>query len=103
MIEKEFDFTTLTDEELCDFHNAWENEAKRRVAIRKRRALIELRSALGEFLKEGVQYDCEKYINLEVVNDLGDDDIVEINIFNEEILVNIKDFLDKKLGNYTDE
>jgi hypothetical protein len=99
----EIDLTTLTDEELADFHNVWEKEAKRRVAIRKRQALINLREALGEFLKECVQYDCEKYIELEVVNDHGEDDIVEIDVFNEGILGNIKDLLDKKVGNYTGE
>lgn len=99
----ELDLTTLTDEALCEFHKAWEKEAKRRVAIRKRQAFINLREALGEFLKECVQYDCEKYIELEVVNDRGEDDIVEIDVFNEEILGNIKRFLDKEVGNYTGE
>ena len=99
----EINFTTLTDEELNDFHTAWVKEATRRVAVRKRQALISFREALGNFLNEGVQYDCEKYIELEVVNDRGDDDIVEINVFNEEILGNIKRFLDKEVGNYTGE
>ena len=99
----ELDLTKLTDEELCDFHKAWESEAKRRVAIRKRQALMNLREALNEFLKEGVQYDFDKYIELEVVNDHGEDDIVEINVFNEEILDNIKNHLDLKVGNYTGE
>ena len=103
MIEKEFDLTTLTDEELNDFHTVWVNEAKRRVAIRRRQALINFRDALGNFLNEGVHYDCEKYIELEVVNDRGDDDIIDIDVFNEEILTNIKNFLDKKVGNYTGE
>ena len=103
MIEKEFDLTTLTDEELADFHKAWVDEAKRRVAIRKRQAFISLREALGNFLDEGVQYDFDNYIELEVVNDHGDDDIVAINVFNEEILINIKRVLDKEVGNYTGE
>ena len=103
MIEKEFDLTTLTDEELSNFYKAWEKEAKRRVAIRKRQALINFREALGEFLNEGIQYEFDKYIELEVVNEHGEDDIVEINVFNEEILVNIKRILDKEVGNYTGE
>lgn len=99
----EIDLTALSDEKLCEFHKAWEKEAKRRVAIRKRQALMNLREALGEFLNEGVQYDCEKYIELEVINDNGEDDIVEIDVFNEEILGNIKNHLDKMVGNYTGE
>ena len=99
----ELDLTVLTDEELCDFHKAWEKEAKRRVAIRKRQALINFREALGEFLKEGIQYDFDKYIELEVVNDHGEEDYVEINVFNEEILTNIQAVLDKEVGNYTGE
>jgi hypothetical protein len=98
------DFTTLTDEELCEFHTAFMNEAKRRVAIRKRQALIHLRDALGEFLKEGVHYECDKYIELEVANIESDEyDTLDINVFSEEILVNMKEFLDKKVGNYTGE
>lgn len=97
------DLTKLTDEELNDFHRAWESEAKRRSAIRKRQALIGLREALGNFLNEGVHYNCDRYIELEVVNDRGDDDVVEINVFNEEILANIKDHLDRVVGNYTGE
>ena len=99
----ELDLSTLTDEELCEYHRAWEKEAKRRSAIRKRQALINLRDALRDFLKEGVQYECDRYIELEVVNDHGEDDIVEINVFNEEILDNIKDHLDRVVGNYTGE
>lgn len=99
----ELDLSTLTNEELCEYHKAWEKETKRRIAIRKRQAFMNLREALGEFLKECVQYDCEKYIELEVVNDHGEDDIVEIDVFNEEILGNIKRFLDKEVGNYTGE
>lgn len=99
----ELDLTKFTDEELNNFHKAWEKEAKRRSSIRRRQALMNFREALGEFLKEGIQYEFDEYIELEVVNDRGIDDVVEINVFNEEILVNIKNFLDKKVGNYTGE
>jgi hypothetical protein len=99
----EINLTTLTDEELNNFHKAWENEAKRRCAIRRRQALINFREALIGFIAEGVHYDCERYIELEVTNNIGEDDVVEIDVFNEEILVSIKDCLDRKVGNYTGE
>ena len=103
MMETKFDLATLTDKELCDFHKAWEKEAKRRSAIRKRQALMNFREALGEFLKEGLQYDFDKYIKLDVINDCGDEDIIEINVFDETIFINMKTFLDTEVGNYTGE
>ena len=100
MIEKEFDLTTLTDEELVDFHKAWEKEAKRRDKQRRRNAELLLYEAVGQFIDTMAHYDFEKWVSMEFVNEGDEDCVFDINVFDEEILANIRETLRLKMGQY---
>lgn len=100
MIEKEFDLTTLTDEELADFHKAWANEARRRDKQRRRNAALLLYEAIGQFIDTMAIYDFEKWISMEFVNEENEDFEFDVNVFNEEILANIRETLRLRIGQY---
>ena len=100
MIDKEFDLTTLTDEELANFHTAWVNEAKRRDRQRRRNAALLLYEAIGQFIDTMALYDFEKWISMEFVNEEDENFEFDINVFNEEILANIRETLRLKVGQY---
>lgn len=103
MIEKEFDLTTLTDEELADFHTAWVNEAKRRDKQRKRNATLLLYEAVGQFIDTMAHYDFERLISMEFTNEEDEDFEFDINVFDENILANIRETLRLKVGQYSGE
>ena len=100
MIEKEFDLTALTDEELADFHTAWTNEAKRRDRQRRRNAALLFYEAISQFINTAAYYDFEKWVPMEFVNE--DDEVFEfdVNVFGDEVLTNIRDTLRLKVGQY---
>jgi hypothetical protein len=100
MIEKEFDLTTLTDEELANFHTAWVEEAKRRDRQRRRNAVLLLYEAIGQFIDTMAHYDFEKWISKEFVNENDEDCEFDINVFDEEILTNIHETLRLEVGQY---
>jgi len=103
MIEKEFDLTTLTDEELADFHTAWVNEAKRRDKQRRRNAALLLYEAVGQFIDTMAHYDFVKLVSMEFVNEEGEDCEFDINVFGEEVLTNIRETLRLEIGQYSGE
>ena len=103
MIEKEFDLTTLTDEELADFHTAWTKEAKRRDRQRRRNAALLLYEAIGQFIDTMAHYDFEKWISMEFINEEDENFEFDVNVFNEEILDNIRETLRLKMGHYAEE
>lgn len=100
MIEKEFDLTALTDEELADFHTAWAKEAKRRDRQRRRNAALLLYEAISQFINTAAYYDFEEWVSMEFVNE--DDEVCEfdVNVFGDEVLTNIRDTLRLKVGQY---
>ena len=100
MMKKQFDLTTLTDEELADFHRAWEREAKRRNKQRRRNAALLLYEALGQFIDTMAHYDFDKRISMEYVDAEGDDFEFYVNVFSEEILDSIRETLRLKIGQY---
>jgi hypothetical protein len=100
MIEKEFDLTTLTDEELADFHASWEKEARRRSNLRRRNAALLLYEAMGQFIDTMAHYDFEKWISMEFVNEEDENFEFDVNVFDEEILTNIRETLRLKVGQY---
>lgn len=100
MIEKEFDLTTLTDEELADFHTAWEKEAKRRDKLRRRNAALFLYEAVSQFINTAAYYDFEKWVPMEFVNEDDEDFEFDVNVFGDEVLTNIRDTLRLQVGQY---
>lgn len=100
MIEKEFDLTTLTDEELADFHDAWVNEAKRRDRQRRRNATLLLYEAVCQFIDTMAHYDFEKWVPMEFVNEEDEDFEFDVNVFGDEVLTNIRETLRLKVGQY---
>lgn len=100
MIEKGFDLTTLTDEELADFHTAWVDEAKRRDKQRRRNAALLLYEAIGQFIDTMAHYDFEKWVPMEYVNEEDEDFEFDVNVFSEEILANIRETLRLRVGQY---
>ena len=103
MIEKQFDLTTLTDEELADFHTAWINEEKRRDRQRKRNAALLLYEAIGQFIDTMAYYDFEKQVPMEYVSEEGEDCEFYVDVFSEEVLDNIRNTLRLKVGQYSGE
>ena len=100
MIKKEFDLTTLTDEELANFQTAWVNEAKRRDRQRRRNAALLLYEAIGQFIDTMACHDFEEWITMPFVNEENEDCEFDINVFDEEILTNIRETLRLKVGRY---
>ena len=100
MIEKEFDLTTLTDEELADFYKAWEKEAKRRDKLRRRNAALLLYEAVGQFIDTMAHYDFEKCVPMKFVNEEDEDFEFDVNVFDEEVLINIRKTLQLGIGQY---
>jgi hypothetical protein len=100
MIEKEFDLTTLTDEELSNFYKMWEKEAKRRNKQRRREAALLLYEAIGQFIDTMAHYDFERWISMEFVNEEGENCEFDVNVFCEEILDNIRGTLRLQIGQY---
>jgi hypothetical protein len=100
MIEKEFDLTTLTDEELADFHTAWEKEAKRRDKLRRRNAALLFYEAICQFINTAAYYDFEKWVSMEFINEDNEDFEFDVNVFGDEVLTNIRDTLRLKVGQY---
>ena len=100
MVEKEFDLTTLTDEELADFHTAWVNEAKRRDRQRRRNAALLLYEAVSQFIDTMAHYDFEKWVSMEFVNEEDEDFEFDVNVFSDEVLTNIRETLRLKVGQY---
>lgn len=103
MIKKEFDLTTLTDEELADFHTAWVEEAKRRDNQRKRNAALLLYEAMGQFIDTMAHYNFEKYISMEFIDETEEEREFSFNVFDIEILTNIRETLRLKVGQYCGE
>lgn len=101
MNEKEFDLTTLTDEELADFHTAWAKEAKRRDRQRRRNAALLLYEAVGQFIDTMAHYDFEKWVPMEFVNEEDENFEFDVNVFDEEVLANIRETLRLKVGQYS--
>ena len=100
MTEKKIDLTTLTDEELANLHTAWVNEAKRRDRQRRRNAALLLYEAIGQFIDTMAHYDFEKWIPMEFTNEEDEDFEFDVNVFNEDILTNIRETLRLRVGQY---
>ena len=100
MTEKKIDLTTLTDEELANLHTAWANEAKRRDRQRRRNAALLLYEAIGQFIDTMALYDFERLISMEFTNEENENFEFDINVFDEDILANIREALRLKIGQY---
>ena len=55
---------------------------------------------VGQFIDTMAHYDFEKWIPMEFVNEEDEDFEFDVNVFNEEILANIRETLRLKIGQY---
>ena len=110
MIEKEFDPTNLTNEEIVLLINDLQKEKTRREKEKKYQIALNLRNALREFLDSGAECDysvvmglsgCD-LLDLEVENDcdwcLEDVNYVEFDPFDIGVLREIMNELTRSLG-----
>ena len=111
MIEKEFDLTNLTNEELNLLVENLQSEKKRREKMGKRQAALELREALGRFLDSGASEDfsldielmgCDVEVYFDDYKNYDETDVnyVVFDVFERDVLLHIKNELTRCVGNY---
>ena len=110
MIEKEFDPTTLTNEEIVLLIDNLQNEKKRREKEKKYQIALNLRNALRDFLDCGAECDYSvimslsgsDLLDLEVETEcdwyLDDVNYVEFDPFDTSVLREIMNELTRSLG-----
>lgn len=107
----EMNFTAMSNEDLRELMKVLEGEKKRREKIDKRTSAIDLRDALSRFIDTGANYDfgatcsltvCDVDVIFDFDSDATEDDIrnIEFNAFNRAILLDIRNELERCIGNY---